>query len=102
KNRKGMLASYENSDILARKTAEHAALKAWVDADPARRAAYGADIAAVEQLIAQRDAQTRREFYLGYATPRFLNSARTLYRLANEKTKADIERKSGYQERDMP
>jgi hypothetical protein len=34
--------------------------------------------------------------------PRFLNSARTLYRLANERTKPDIERKSGYQERDLP
>jgi len=102
KNRKGMLTSYENSDILARKQAEHAALKAWVDANPARKAAYGADIAAVEQYIAQRDAETRREFFLNYATPRFLNSARTLYRLANEKAKPDAERKSGYQERDMP
>jgi hypothetical protein len=102
KNRKGMLASYENSDILARKTRDHAALKAWVDASPARRAEYGADIAAVEQLIAQRDAATRRDFYLGYATPRFLNSARTLYRLANEKTKPDVDRKSGYQDRDLP
>jgi hypothetical protein len=101
KNRKGMLASYADSDILARKTAEHAALKAWVAADPARIAAYGAAVSTVEQLIAQRDAQTRRTFYLGYATPRFLNSARTLYRLANERTKPDIERKSGYQERDM-
>jgi hypothetical protein len=102
KNRKGMLTSYENSDILARKTAEHAALKTWVDADPKRKAAYGADIAAVEQLIAERDAATRREFYLNYATPRFLNSARTLYRLANERTQPDLERKSGYQERDLP
>jgi hypothetical protein len=102
KNRKGMLASYENSDILARKTAEHAALKAWVDADPARKAAYGADIAAVEKLIAERDAGTRREFYLNYASPRFLNSARTLYRLANERTRPDAERKSGYQDRDLP
>jgi hypothetical protein len=102
KNRKGMLTSYENSDILARKTAEHAALKAWVDADPARKAAYGADIAAVEKLIAERDAGTRREFYLNYASPRFLNSARTLYRLANERTRPDTERKSGYQDRDLP
>jgi hypothetical protein len=101
KNRKGMIASYEGSDILARKTAEHNALKAWVNASPARKAEFGADIDAVEQLIAQRDAATKRDFFLGYSSPRFLNSARTLYRLANERTKPDAERKSGYQERDM-
>jgi hypothetical protein len=101
KNRKGMLASYDGSDILARKTAEHNALKAWVDADPRRKAEFGAGIAAAERLIAKRDAQTKREFFLGYSTPRFLNSARTLYRLAVERTKPDALRKSGYQERDL-
>jgi hypothetical protein len=101
KNRKGMIASYEGSDILARKTAEHNALKAWVNASPARKAEFGADIESVEKLIAQRDAATRRDFFLGYSSPRFLNSARTLYRLANEHAKPDAERKSGYQDRDM-
>jgi len=102
KNRKGMIASYEGSDILARKTAEHNALKAWINGNPQRKAEFGADIEAVEKLIAERDAGTKREFFLGYSTPRFLNSARTLYRLANERTKPDAERKSGYQERDLP
>ncbi|MFL6671972.1 MAG: S46 family peptidase [Massilia sp.] len=102
KNRKGMIASYQDSDILARKTAEHQALKAWVNGTPARKAEFGASIDAVEQLIAQRDADTKRDFYLGYATPRFLGSARTLYRLANERAKPDLDRKSGYQERDLP
>ena len=102
KNRKGMIASYEGSDILARKTAEHNALKAWVAADPRRKAEYGADIETVEKLIARRDADSRREFFLGYSVPRFLNAARTLYRLANERTKPDVERKSGYQDRDLP
>lgn len=102
KNRKGMIASYEGSDILARKTAEHNALKAWVNANPQRKAEFGADIDTVEKLIAERDAKVKREFFLSYSTPRFLNSARALYRLANERTKPDAERKSGFQERDMP
>ncbi len=102
KNRKGMLTSYENSDFLARKAAEHSAMKAWVNANPARKAQFAADIEAVEKLIAERDAGTKKGFYLSYAQPRFLNSARTMYRLANERTKPDTERKSGYQERDLP
>jgi hypothetical protein len=102
KNRKGMIASYEGSDILARKTAEHNALKSWINANAARKAEFGADIEAVEKLIAERDANIKREFFLGYSTPRFLNSARTLYRLANERTKPNADRKSGFQDRDMP
>jgi hypothetical protein len=102
KNRKGMITSYQDSDILARKTAEHNALKAWVNASPARKAEFGASIDQAEKLIAQRDADAKRDFFLGYSSPRFLGSARTLYRLANERTKPDAERKSGFQERDLP
>ncbi|MCC2974847.1 S46 family peptidase [Massilia sp. IC2-476] len=102
KNRKGMLTSYANSDFLQRKTAEHNALKAWVNATPARKAQYAADIEQAEKLIAERDANAKKSFYLGYAQPKFLSSARSLYRLANERTKPDAERKSGFQERDMP
>ncbi|MFC5477903.1 S46 family peptidase [Massilia suwonensis] len=101
KNRKGMLTSYENSDFLQRKTAEHNAMKAWVNADAARKKQFAGDIEAVEKLIAERDSHTKEGFYLGYAQPRFLSSARTLYRLANERTKPDAARKSGYQDRDM-
>jgi V8-like Glu-specific endopeptidase len=102
KNRKGMITSYQDSDILARKTAEHAALKAWVNANPQRKAEFGQSIDQVEKLIAERDAEVKKSFFLSYATPRFLGSARTLYRLANERTKPDTERKSGLQERDLP
>ena len=57
KNRKGMLTSYEGSDFLARKTKEHAELKAWVNANPARQKEYAADI---EQSRAA-DRRTRRD-----------------------------------------
>jgi hypothetical protein len=102
KNRKGMLNSYEGSDFLARKTREHADLKAWVNAEPARQKEFANDIEQVEKLIAQRDAETRRDFYLGSSAPRLLNSARVMYRLANESAKPNAERKAGYQQRDLP
>jgi V8-like Glu-specific endopeptidase len=102
KNRQGMLDSYAGSDMLARKTAEHEALKSWINADAKRKAEYAADIETVEKLIAQRDAEVKRDFNLERAKPRLLNTARMLYRLANENTKPDAERKSGYQVRDVP
>ncbi|MCU6502155.1 S46 family peptidase [Rugamonas sp. A1-17] len=102
KNRQGMLDSYAGSDMLQRKTAEHEALKTWINANPARKAEYAGDIELVEKLIAQRDAETKRDYFLSMSKPRLLNTARTLYRLANENTKPDAERKSGFQVRDVP
>jgi hypothetical protein len=102
KNRQGMIASYAGSDFLKRKTQEHAALTAWVAADPVRKAQYAADIVQVEQLIAERDRDARREFFLASAAPRLLNSARSLLRLAHESEKPDADRKAGYQLRDLP
>ncbi|TFW28555.1 S46 family peptidase [Duganella callida] len=102
KNRQGMLDSYAGSDMLKRKTAEHEALKQWINADAKRKTEYASDIDAVEKLIAQRDADTKRDYYYASSKPRLLNTARVLYRLANENTKPDTERKSGYQQRDVP
>ncbi|MFZ6863398.1 S46 family peptidase [Undibacterium sp. Ji67W] len=102
KNRQGMLDSYAKSDFLARKTKEHEELKAWVSSNPARTKEYAQDIAQVEQLIAKRDAEEKSDFYLVRSFPRLLSSANAMYRLANENTKPDAERKSGYQVRDLP
>jgi hypothetical protein len=102
KNRKGMLTSYEGSDFLARKTKEHADMKAWVNSNPARQKEYAADIELVEKLIAERDGLAKRDYYLMSSSPRLLNTARSLYRLANESAKPNVERKGGYQERDLP
>jgi len=100
KNRKGMLNSYEGSDILERKTKEHEALKAWVNADAKRKAAYGADLENVEKLMAQRTEEAKRDYFLDRSAPTLLNAARMMYRLANENTKPNAERKAGFQERD--
>jgi V8-like Glu-specific endopeptidase len=101
KNRQGMLDSYAGSDLLARKTAEHEALKQWINADAKRKAEYAGDIELVEKLIAQRDAEVKRDYYFASSKPRLLNTARTLYRLSNENTRPDADRKSGYQQRDV-
>jgi len=102
KNRQGMLDSYAGSDFLARKTKEHEDLKAWVNSDPARAKEYASDIEQVEKLIAKRDTQGKQEFFLDRSYPRLLSAARSLYRLANESTKPDAERKAGFQVRDLP
>ena len=103
KNRQGMLDSYAKSDLLQRKQAEFNALKTWVNADNTRREQYGSDIAAIESLVAERDAIIKREFLLSYSSPRLLDSARVLYEIANQKAQHDdMQRKIGFQQRDWP
>ena len=100
KNLTGQQQSYEGSDILARKQAGFDQLKAWVNADAKRRERYGADLAATESLIAERQATARAEMLLSFSSPALLTSARQLYEAAVQRAKPDAERKSGYQERD--
>ena len=101
KNYQGQMASYAGSDILARKQAAFDEMKAWVNADAKRRATYGASLAEVDRLIAERQEITRREFLLGYATPTLVKSAGDLYEQALQRRKPDAERKAGYQDRDQ-
>lgn len=101
KNRQGMLDSYAGSDILPRKDKQLAELKAWVNADPKRKAEYANDIVLVEQQMAERDAQAKNDFLVNYSTPRLLGVASRLLRFSHECEKADIDRKMGYQEHDL-
>jgi hypothetical protein len=100
KNLQGQQASYDGSDILARRQAGFADLKRWVNADAKRRAQYGADLDATEALIAERQAHIRAELLFSFMSPTLLDASRTLVKLAHERAKPDAERKAGFQERD--
>ena len=100
KNWQGQQLSYEGSDILARKQAAYAELKAWVNADAKRREQFGASLSRVDQLLAQRQAIAQREHLLGLVAPTLLGSARSLYEGAQQRLLPDAQRKPGYQERD--
>lgn len=102
KNLQGQQQSYEGSDILARKQAGFEQLKGWVNGDAKRQARYGADLAAAESLIAERQTLARNEHYMSFMSPTLLGAARQLYQAAQERAKPDAERKSGYQDRDLP
>lgn len=102
KNRQGMLDSYADSDFLQRKTAEHAALTQWVNSSRDNKKAYADDLKNIEKLLKQRQQQDRKDYLLDNARPRLFVAAAALYRLANESTKPDADRKAGFQSRDLP
>ena len=102
KNRQGMLDSFADSDFLQRKQAEHAELSKWVNSSRDNKKAYADDLKTIEKLLKQRQEKDRKDYLLDNAKPRLLTTAGALYRLAEETTKPDAERKAGFQSRDLP
>lgn len=103
KKRHGLLRAYARGDVLAKERVKFEELKQWVRADGSRNRLYGADLGALEELLSRRAALDRREFLMDYVQPRFLITARGLYRLATERAKTDdMAREPGFQDRDLP
>ncbi len=102
KNYQGMLAGFDRTDVVAAKRELEEGLEAWIASDPERRERYGTVLEDLRALIAEKHASSRRDLYWG--TVRWwpmLRSAISLYRLAQERRKPDMEREPGYQERDL-
>lgn len=102
KNYGSMLESYNKGDMLARKEAELTALQTWVNASTKRQNKYAKALKELDSLVAESQNQQERDLILSYmGRTNLMSVAKRLYRLAHEKSKADSERKPGYQERDM-
>jgi len=97
----GVLAGLSSGELLARKAELDRQAKAWA-AQPGREH-YKAAIDKLEQLISeeQRTARADYERTIALSSSQLLSSALSLTRWANERTKPDADRKSGYQQRDL-
>jgi hypothetical protein len=103
-NQRGMLEGLVKGGSLAKKQAQEKQLEAWIAADPARQKKYGDVLPAMGELQAASEKTRERNaalMTLGTASS-YLSSAESLYRLSMERTKPDIEREAGYQQRDWP
>lgn len=101
----GQLQTLTDPALYALKDKQEVALKAWVDATPARRAEYGdpwAAIARAEQVnagLTTRYAMLERG--LGFES-RLFDIARTLVRGAEERAKPNAERLPAYRDANLP
>lgn len=104
KNYQGMLDGFARSRALERKRRIEDQLERWIESDPERGARYGAALIGLRQLVQERQAVRERSLYYESFVGRavLLETARTLYRLARERTKSDADREPGYQQRDLP
>lgn len=97
----GDIAGADAIGLDARKGAEEQAYRDWVAADSARQRRYGPAIAALDAVVTENNTaslQGLRKALVNRA--QLLSSARTLYRWAKERDKADSAREAGYQDRD--
>jgi Peptidase S46 len=102
KNYTGLLAGFSRTDVVAAKTKLESDLDAWINADSDRKKKYGSALSELRSLIAKDQINSERDLY--WSTMRWspmLRTALKLYRLSHEMQKPDMERKQGYQERDM-
>jgi Peptidase S46 len=102
---KGEFEALQDSELMRRKRADEAALKAFVAADPARNASTGAAWAAIESAQ-QRYRQLEREFGAIEGNRGFMSQhfafARTLVRGAEERAKPNAERLPGFVDSRLP
>ena len=102
KNMKGQLAGAKRTRLVEQRIARETALDAWIAKEPDARSAYADAISALDALSEESSAAMKRRLWLDNATrSQLLETARTLYRLSKERQKPDIERKMGFQERDL-
>ena len=104
KNYKGMLDGFAKGDMLSRKAELEAGLQQWIATDPGRKSTYLSTLQELQELVERHQGTRERRLYYEYLARNgeLLRTARTLYRLAREKQKPDLEREQGYQQRDEP
>jgi hypothetical protein len=100
-NTRGQLEGLVKGGLAGQKAKLEADLRAFIDADPARKAKYAG---VLEKMASLHDANAKlreRDASLGelLRLPKLPGAAVTLVRMAEERPKADAERKPDYQER---
>ena len=103
-NQKGMLEGLVKGGSLATKQAQEEVLEAWIAADPARQKKYADVLPALRALQAESEKTREQDttmITVGMASS-YLGSAEALYSLSLERTKPDIDREAGFQQRDWP
>jgi hypothetical protein len=102
---RGRLLALQDPDVFARKHSEEKELRAFVDADPARKAKYGAAWDEIAKAMASyRNIETRYKFieYKRGFNSEAYNYARTLVRGSVERGKPNAERLREFSDSKLP
>jgi Peptidase S46 len=101
KNFRGQLEGLAKAHAVDYKAGKETALNSWLATQGGETAALAQDISALRGVLAQAREVRDRDLVLGYLNRTGLyNSAYNIYRTAIERTKPDLQREQGHQERD--
>ncbi len=101
KNFGGQIEGARRVGLVDRRQAREAALMDWIE-DRRSRRKYARAIEALDKVLAEDHAASKRDYWYNNATrPALLGAAQTLYRLSKERQKPDAEREPGFQDRDV-
>ena len=103
KNYLGKLLGMKRLGLVARKRVEEKTLQAFIDADPQRRAAYGALLNNISAVYAAMEETAQYDLTLQYlrSSSVMLGAALTIRETARELQKSDLDRESAYMERNF-
>lgn len=102
KKYEGTLDAFRERKLLRERLAEEERMKSVFEGDPMAMKNYEKAMDELDEIIARNRATRERDTILGwlyYGSP-MLSQANALYRLSRERAKDDVDRESGYQERD--
>jgi hypothetical protein len=102
KKYEGTLEAFDRGNLIERRRAEEAEVAALVASDPAAKKRHEESLAEIVRLNEKVSSARERDAVLEwlYSASPMLSQANTVWRLAGERPKSDIERATGYQERD--
>lgn len=102
KNYQGTSEVFASGKIQQHRTDRENALRKLISEDAAARRQFGGVLDEISRINEVRNRTRQRDLLLSwiFRSSPILNEGSTLYELALEREKADVERKSGYRERD--
>ena len=100
-NSKGQLEGLQKGGLLDQREKQERDLVTWVDADPARKAAYGDALKKQRELLLAAQKTREKDAALGELLrfSQMFGAAMTIVRMAEERPKPDAEREPDYQAR---
>ncbi|HEX9150085.1 MAG TPA: S46 family peptidase, partial [Thermoanaerobaculia bacterium] len=103
KKYEGTIGAFEKGNLIERRRAEEREIAALVAPDAAAKKRYDESLAEISRLNAAQWKTRERDSLLEwlYSASPMLSQANTVWRLAGERPKNDLDRATGFQDRDL-
>ena len=104
KNWEGMLEGFKKGSLLDKKTDTEESFTKWLEMSPDMKKKYGDVLPGIAALFEQQKVYRDKSMIVGQLNfgCQMLRAAGTLDHWTEEKVKPDLERRPGYQDRDVP